>query len=56
MKNADQHGIYLLLDFHPYLGYAGSQRQLRDKFHGETEKNLRNGLGRTAGAVRAVDR
>ncbi|HLM53670.1 MAG TPA: AAA family ATPase [Pseudoxanthomonas sp.] len=30
MKNADQRGIYLLLDFHPYLGYAGSQRQLRD--------------------------
>jgi MoxR-like ATPase len=30
MKQADQRGIYLLLDFHPYLGYAGSQRQLRD--------------------------
>ncbi len=30
IKHADQRGIYLLLDFHPYLGYAGSQRQLRD--------------------------
>ena len=30
MKQAGQRGIYLLLDFHPYLGYAGSQRQLRD--------------------------
>ncbi len=30
MKQADQRGVYLLLDFHPYLGYAGSQRQLRD--------------------------
>ncbi len=30
MKQADQRGIYLLLDFHPYLGYPGSQRQLRD--------------------------
>ncbi|MEP6906491.1 MAG: AAA family ATPase [Pseudoxanthomonas sp.] len=30
MKQADQRGIYLLLDFHPYLGYASSQRQLRD--------------------------
>ena len=30
MKQAEQRGIYLLLDFHPYLGYAGSQRQLRD--------------------------
>ncbi|MGH8106207.1 MAG: AAA family ATPase, partial [Arenimonas sp.] len=25
-----QRGIYLLLDFHPYLGYAGTQRMLRD--------------------------
>ena len=30
MKQAGQRGIYLLLDFHPYLGYASSQRQLRD--------------------------
>ncbi|KRG72005.1 AAA family ATPase [Pseudoxanthomonas dokdonensis] len=30
MKMADQRGIYLLLDFHPYLGYASSQRALRD--------------------------
>ena len=30
MKQAEQRGIYLLLDFHPYLGYASSQRQLRD--------------------------
>ncbi len=30
MKQADQRGIYLLLDFHPYLGYASSLRQLRD--------------------------
>ncbi|KAF1712269.1 ATPase [Pseudoxanthomonas kalamensis DSM 18571] len=30
IKQADQRGIYLLLDFHPYLGYAGSQRHLRD--------------------------
>jgi SpoVK/Ycf46/Vps4 family AAA+-type ATPase len=30
IKQADQRGIYLLLDFHPYLGYASSQRQLRD--------------------------
>ncbi|MBB1473197.1 AAA family ATPase [Luteimonas sp. MC1782] len=27
---ADQRGVYLLLDFHPYLGYAGTQRQVRD--------------------------
>lgn len=27
---ADQRGIYLLLDFHPYLGYASHQRLLRD--------------------------
>jgi len=30
MRQADQRGIYLLLDFHPYLGYASSQRALRD--------------------------
>lgn len=30
IRDADQRGIYLLLDFHPYLGYAGTQRQLRD--------------------------
>lgn len=30
IKQANQRGIYLLLDFHPYLGYASSQRQLRD--------------------------
>ncbi len=30
MKLADQRGIYLMLDFHPYLGYASSQRALRD--------------------------
>lgn len=30
MRDAPQRGIYLLLDMHPYLGYAGSQRMLRD--------------------------
>ena len=30
IRNADQRGVYVLLDFHPYLGYAGTQRQLRD--------------------------
>ena len=25
---ADQRGIYLLLDFHPYLGYAGTRMQI----------------------------
>ncbi len=30
IRDAEQRGIYLLLDFHPYLGYAGTQRQLRD--------------------------
>ena len=30
MRQASQRGIYLLLDFHPYLGYASSQRALRD--------------------------
>lgn len=27
---AKQRGVYLLLDFHPYLKYAGTQRQVRD--------------------------
>ena len=27
---AEQRGVYLLLDFDPYLDYAGTQRQLRD--------------------------
>ncbi|TWH09995.1 MULTISPECIES: AAA family ATPase [Pseudoxanthomonas] len=30
IQGADQRGIYLLLDFHPYLGYASHQRLLRD--------------------------
>ena len=30
IHGADQRGVYLLLDFHPYLGYAGTQRMLRD--------------------------
>src|SRR5690606_37146210 len=30
IRNAGQRGVYLLLDFHPYLGYAGTQRQLRE--------------------------
>ena len=30
IQAADQRGIYLLLDFHPYLGYASHQRLLRD--------------------------
>ncbi|GAB2510354.1 AAA family ATPase [Pseudoxanthomonas sangjuensis] len=30
IKQAEQRGIYLLLDFHPYLGYASHQRLLRD--------------------------
>jgi hypothetical protein len=30
MRQASQRGVYLLLDFHPYLGYASSQRALRD--------------------------
>ena len=30
IQEADQRGIYLLLDFHPYLGYASHQRMLRD--------------------------
>ncbi len=30
IQQASQRGIYLLLDIHPYLGYASHQRQLRD--------------------------
>ena len=30
IRSADQRGIYLLFDFHPYLGYASTQRQLRE--------------------------
>src|SRR5690606_20889420 len=30
IRGADQRGVYLLLDFHPYLEYGGSQRQVRD--------------------------
>ncbi|HET6397051.1 MAG TPA: AAA family ATPase [Pseudoxanthomonas sp.] len=30
IQEAGQRGIYLLLDFHPYLGYASHQRLLRD--------------------------
>ncbi len=30
IHSAEQRGVYLLLDFHPYLGYAGTQRMLRD--------------------------
>ena len=30
IRSADQRGIYLLFDAHPYLGYASTQRQLRD--------------------------
>jgi len=30
IQQADQRGVYLLLDFHPYLGYASHQRALRD--------------------------
>jgi len=30
IRAADQRGVYLLLDFQPYLGYASTQRQLRD--------------------------
>lgn len=30
IRDADQRGIYLLLDFHPYLGYASTQRLLRE--------------------------
>ncbi|RDZ26843.1 AAA family ATPase [Lysobacter silvisoli] len=30
VREADQRGIYLLFDAHPYLGYASTQRQLRE--------------------------
>jgi len=30
IRHADQRGIYLLFDAHPYLAYAGTQRQLRE--------------------------
>ena len=30
IRDADQRGIYVLLDFHPYLGYASTQRLLRE--------------------------
>lgn len=30
IRQADQRGIYLMLDVHPYLGYASHQRLLRD--------------------------
>ncbi len=30
IRQADQRGVYLLLDLHPYLGYASHQRLLRD--------------------------
>ncbi|MBX9401189.1 AAA family ATPase [Lysobacter sp. BMK333-48F3] len=30
IREADQRGIYLLFDAHPYLGYASTQRQLRE--------------------------
>jgi len=30
IRDADQRGIYVLFDMHPYLGYASTQRQLRD--------------------------
>lgn len=30
IRDSDQRGIYLLLDFHPYLGYASTQRLLRE--------------------------
>ncbi|HEV2607938.1 MAG TPA: ATPase, partial [Xanthomonadaceae bacterium] len=30
IQQSTQRGIYLLLDFTPYLGYAGTQRQLRE--------------------------
>jgi SpoVK/Ycf46/Vps4 family AAA+-type ATPase len=30
IQEETQRGIYLMLDFQPYLGYAGTQRQLRD--------------------------
>jgi hypothetical protein len=30
IRDAEQRGVYLLLDFAPYLGYAGTRRQLRE--------------------------
>ncbi|HEX5755329.1 MAG TPA: AAA family ATPase [Arenimonas sp.] len=30
MRSHTQRGVYLLLDVHPYLGYASTQRQLRE--------------------------
>ncbi|MGO1002514.1 AAA family ATPase [Lysobacter sp. CA196] len=30
IRDADQRGIYLMFDAHPYLGYASTQRQLRE--------------------------
>jgi len=30
IRNASQRGVYLLLDAHPYLGYASYQRAMRD--------------------------
>lgn len=30
IQQAEQRGVYLLLDFDPYLGYAATQRQVRD--------------------------
>ena len=30
IRTMDQRGIYLLLDFHPYLGYATTQRMVRE--------------------------
>ncbi|MBS7457367.1 AAA family ATPase [Coralloluteibacterium stylophorae] len=30
IREAEQRGIYLLFDFHPYLGYASTQRQVRE--------------------------
>src|SRR5690606_23395998 len=29
IRDADQRGVYLLLDFHPFLGYGATRRQLR---------------------------
>src|SRR2546427_252489 len=33
IRQAEQRGVYLLLDFHPYLGYASHQRALRSEEH-----------------------
>ena len=30
IRTMDQRGIHLLLDFHPYLGYATTQRMVRE--------------------------